>query len=206
MKNVIKWLHENRKNKRVKGLFKLGFWFLFFLIIFIFLNNGGPGKPVSEKEEKIEENELTNLLNTTSYQFEYTVDDISYKGKYFDNSLILENEECSFYIKEDEVLTNCENSLKPEYKYLFKDSLYNLLSNSELEATTSYKDGKIEYIYINNTFEKPITVKYQVVDKYITKVIINEENEYVITYSQINELEYIVDPSLYPYQINEVEE
>lgn len=204
MKEFFKNFNEVRKNKRIMALIKLGFWFCFFGIIIIFLNIGGTGSKGSVSTPKVEETELTRFLNLESYKFNYQINDQLYTGVYYDNQVLLTYEDKTFYINENIIKANQENLVLPEYEYLFKNKLYDLIYYATLDATTSYKDGRYEYTYINNSLGYDIIVKYEVVDGKISKVKINDNIQ--IEYYDYDNLDFVINEEEYIYQYSDMED
>lgn len=203
MKNLIENYKEFKNNRRKVGLYKLGFWIVFFIFLIILYNI-----PTGSKNETPYNNDSNDVIEKKDgvidkYAFSYKVDGLEYTGTYYENNLEIVGESCSFYLTDDKVFTNKEDCLIPDYTYLNISNLDELRVNLELESTTSYKDGKEEYKYTSENNVKLTYVKNS--DETINADIILEDKEISITYSSFDDVELSFDSNKYLYELKEVE-
>ena len=137
------------------------------------------------------------------YTFSYKIDGIEYTGTYYEDNMEIIGDTCSFYLSDDKVYTDKEGCLIPDYTYLNINNLDELRLNLELDATTSYKDGKEEYKYTSENNICLIYIKNS--DKTIDANIVLEDKEISITYSNFDDVELSFDSNKYLYELKEVE-
>lgn len=139
-------------DKRTKALIKLGLWFLFFAIFFIFIgimslfnNESSTNNNLEKETEKVQANipgMLENLINS-NYTFEYVVTDennitYSYNGS-------KENEEIKGYYENNNGIT----------KFIVKNNIvYKINGTEEIEDNTIVNDTDKKLFDLNNILSK----------------------------------------------------
>ena len=206
MNEIIDKYKEFKNNRRNVGLVKLGFWILFFgIIILIAAMPTKHHSTVPSNNNKEDENEVIND-SKTNYYFSYKINGQSYTGFYIDNNIILANDYISFYITNDDILMDKEDGVIPDYTYVNINVFYELMHKSELESTTSYKDGKEEYKYINKENDVETFITYiENTDESIDVIISKEDNMIEIHYFDFDKVENDIDKEKYTYSLKEVE-
>ena len=201
MKDLIEKYKEFKTDRRKVGLYKLGFWIIFFVFLIILYNI-----PTGSKKTKTynnNDNIDTQEEIMDKYAFSYKVNDIEYTGTYYENSIELISDTCSFYLTDDKVYTNKEDCLIPDYTYLNINNMEELRNNSELESEKSYKDGKEEYEYTSENNLKLTYIKNT--DNTINADMVLEDKEISIYYYDFNKVELSFDSEKYLYELKEVE-
>lgn len=204
MKEYIEKYKEFKQNRRQVGLIKLGFWIVFFgVILLIYLIPTGGHKTVYTPNADAPKDEQ-NIVS--SYAFEYTINGKKYTGLYNGNIELI-GEDGSFFIQRDKILMDKEDAVLPDHTYTNIHKLDNLIASSELEATTSYKDGREEYKYINKENDNETIITYtKNSDETIDAHLEYSDNIVDIHYYDINKIELKLDEEKYIYELKEVED
>lgn len=199
MNNFFNNFNKFRENRRAVGFSKLGFWVVFFGIIFLiiaFSSNKNSSLMPTDGNKK-EQKEIKNEIN--SYNFEYNYNGQKYMGTYTKNEIEIIGDDISFYIKDNEIFTSKKESVVPDYEYLDIHNLQKKIKDLEADSTTKYKDGKLEYTYnLNN-----LTIKYIDNADNTFRAIINDlDSDLEIYYYNINEAVLNIDGQIYKYRYN----
>ena len=206
MKEYLERYKEFSENRRRMGTIKLSFWVIFFgilLLIYYFPSNSNK-KHIPPKTENKEEQQED--IKITNYSFNYTLNEEIYSGYYYEGNIELIGEKYSFYITDNKILSNQEDAIMPDYTYLDINKVNDLIENSELEATTSYKDGKEEYKYINTSDNEKIIINYMSNnDDTINVHLEYNDNDIDIYYYNINKTNITFEENKYIYELKEVE-
>lgn len=191
---------EFKSNRRLVGTIKLVFWLIPITIIIIMSHSHSPktGTPTPVTPEK--KDYLTNLSEMTYFKFDYELDDIKYEGKFADNAITLYNEKANYLIKYDKVYYEKKDKNLYNYKYIYPKNIHDLVSLSELDSTTSYKDGSVEYNYISSSEDEYISLKIRVYDELVRWVEIEDNNNKIkISYYDVGD-EFVIDESIYKFE------
>lgn len=75
MKEKYKKWKEWMQNPRYRALAKLGWWIIFFVIVYFIVISHSPGKLYGggDEEAKVSNDEIENYVNMTSYEYEYSL-------------------------------------------------------------------------------------------------------------------------------------
>lgn len=181
MKKYIEIFKEVRGNKRKKALFSLILWFVFFLMLFALIGRPPENLTVNDYSTKnsnsitstgssinnynlmenfefsylieITENNVSDVykVNGTYYDGKYyfTIDNINY---YLDNNVVYIVNEIDKQLQEFSSIDTKNILNRFDVTLLTKSSIYTMITSSEEETKTSYKDGTIvkSYIYTNH--------------------------------------------------------
>lgn len=204
MKEYIDKYREFKKNRRAVGFTKLGFWVIFFGIMFLlyFIPTGSHNTSYTPENDIPKEDE--NIIS--NYAFDYTINEKKYTG-FYNGNIELVGDDSSFFIQKDKVLMDKEEALLPDYTYTNIHKLDALKEKSELDATTSYKDGREEYKYINKENDNETKITYtKNTDGTIDAHIEYSDNIIDIHYYDINKIDLKLDEEKYIYELKEVED
>ena len=182
MKKIKEFLKEVRSDKRKKGLFSLGLWFLFFVFVFLLLGNPRDSyenyyKQQSKLEEEdvnntkvqLLENSLENYNNMSNYEFSYNID-ISINninkthiltGTFYDNKYYLEMNNIKYYIDGNNIYIVDINN-----KLLKKISKFNV---DILDISTILKDNLYTMIKSSEEISSKSYVDKSIVREYLYK-------------------------------------
>ena len=205
MKELIEKYREFKKNRRTVGFAKLGFWIIFFGIMFLLyaIPTGSNNTSYTPSDDEVPQEDKSVI---SSYAFEYTINEKEYMGSYNGNTELI-GEDGSFFIQKDKILMDKENVIIPDYTYTNIHKLDSLIEKSELEATTSYKDGREEYKYINKDNNNETIIIYtKNSDETIDAHLEYNDNVVDIHYYNINKIELKLDEEKYIYELKEVED
>lgn len=184
MKEKLEKYKELKKNPRYNALFKLGGWFIFFLILGILGKVAGEFKEITPTDNtpeiKTTYNEIkTNLLNNNlkiklnikkdiEYIIEGTIIENIFEGTLeYEDSLYkinIENENLYILNKEEKTLDE-ELPLIININYIFPKEIFNLTKDE---------------LPIKNQIEEETSYNYKINDKEIS-IYIKEEEIYKIT-------------------------
>ena len=207
MKELIDKYNEFKSNRRRVGATKLGFWVIFFTVIILFcLTPRGGGSSSSSTPIKDNNDDKKDAEIIANYNFDYTINNVIYKGTYDNNIIELIGDDASFYITNENKFADKENAILPNYEYVNINAFNDFKNISELEYQTSYKDGKEEYKYINKLNDTETNITYiENTDDTIDVFISNEYNLIEIHYYNFSKAELKIDLDKYTYEIKEVE-
>lgn len=190
MKNFFEIVRGIYHNKQKRAIFSLVVWFLFFVIVFALIGKPPKEVPITYYEkESVGNIALKNYKNMKSFEVNYKVeinqnnkiDTYTITGTYFNDKYYLTNQEINLYSKEGNVyvvddnlkeITPYTNTLNDFYRVdlqiLLKDNLYTIITSSEEESKTNYKDGT-----------KTTNYKYSTSDGKTILISVNEYNNII---------------------------
>lgn len=219
MKKYLEYIKEIRKDKRKSAITSLVLWVLFFVVI-ISLAGGTPKDiTIRTSDEDTKESLKTSIDNykdmnsyDVNYLVETNVNNYTLNSTYYDGKNYYIYNTDNYYLDNDVLyyVDNTNKQLKKininnnsvfdiiDIKLLTKESLYTIITSSEEESKTSYKDGKIvrNYIYTTSDNRK----------MYITTTEINNTiNTIVIDYKEYFNTGYTILKVTCNYQnINDI--
>ena len=201
MKDFLeKYNNLKQNNRRVVGFSKLGFWIVFFGIIILMAMSSSGTTTSNNNHENQNINDDTSI---SSYHFEYILNNQKYTGNFLNGKIELIGEGVAYYILDDKILTDNLDSIIPNYDYLNKNKINELIDKLEAETETSYKDGRVEYTYISKHNDDPMTIKYiKNPDKTINFIIDYALNHMEINVSDIDDKNINIDEAKYVYEYN----
>lgn len=148
------------QNKRYRSLIILGLYGIFFIFVFMFLNNN-QSEPLPEMVKEEPKTTLENYRDLNNYQFILEINEIkdkeeadySYNGKTNDEITLINDK---FFLKTNVIYEIVNNQIKPLEASLvdinlFKlkpANLYELINLGELNYETKFADESIEKSYL----------------------------------------------------------
>ena len=191
-----------------RGLMRLGFWFLFFLVIFGGLKiNGIIHHSNDVKEDQTAKKQISNI---DSYLYNYQIitdmNTINISGTYYKgidafnlNNIRYYIKDNKYYLVENKSEVNVDLPLI-EYQY---NNIYNLIKDKQYESKTEYKDGSIEkkYIITSNDYnfyyktDYPYTGNINMIVKEKDNNMINVMIDYSAYYIEFNNYQVIINYS-----------
>ncbi len=171
-------LKEMWKNPQKKALIKLGLWFAFFALTFIFLSiaslfNNNSNKNIDKKNYDITEEVVANIpkmlekLISSNYTFEIKI--INENNVEILNGSVKDKVETGYYEKENDII-----------KYSYHDGNYYILSqNNEIENNELIKEEYIYNISLSNIYNTIKTYEF-------SNEAIKNQNEYTYDISENN--------------------
>lgn len=205
MKKYLEYIKEIRKDKRKSALASLVIWILFFVLVISCVGRTPKDitiKTDTEEKEEIITNSLDNYKNMNSYDVSYLVEtnvnNYTINGTYYGekNYYIYDNN--NYYLENDILyyVDNINMQLKKlnidnnsvfsiiDIKLLTKDSLHTIITSSEEESKTSYKDGKVVKNYIYTTSDnRKMYITTTEKDNIINKIIIDYKEYFNTNYT-----------------------
>ena len=191
---------EFKSNRRLVGTIKLIFWLIPITIIIIISrgHSTGTGIPTPAAPEK--KDYLTSLSEMTYFKFDYEINGVKYEGNFADDIITLSNEKANYLIRYDKVYYEKKDKNLDNYKYIYPKNIRDLVSLSELDATTSYKDGSIEYNYISSSEDEYIYLKIRVYEELVRWIEIEDKNNKIkISYYDVGD-DFVIDESVYKFE------
>jgi len=162
MKKLFEKIKEIKKMPRGNAILFFGFYFVFFLIVFLLLNTGS-GKPITSNDYKINKaySFNTNYLQENNYSFDYTIslDDIKYKysGKRNGDVSSFNFNERKYYSNKDNYLVYQDTWIKSDNPFVVDEMFVNaneiikLIELAAYESKTEYDSGKKIYNFLIST-------------------------------------------------------
>lgn len=203
MKKYLEYIKEIRKDKRKSALASLGIWILFFVLVISCVGKAPKEITIrTDKEEEIITNPLDNFKNMKSYDVSYLVEtnvnnytiNSTYHGGnnyyiYDNNNYYLENDilyyvdNINMQLKKFNIDNNSVFGII-DIKLLTKDSLHTIITSSEEESKTSYKDGKVVKNYIYTTSDnRKMYITTTEIDNTINKIVIDYKEYFNTSYA-----------------------
>ena len=192
---IIETYKDIKSKPRLHGLIRLGLWLIPIVIICIIFR-GGTAQHISDSSPKTKTDYLSNLENLEVFKFNYSIDDNTFEGLFYKNTIILKNDSNNFLIKDiyyekmDYELNNIE--------YIYPLNIVNRIKNMEIYSTTNYNDESIEYNYIDDTFKISLRVKNEILYK---TTIEENDNKIIIEYYDHGNSDFIIDEDKYQNKI-----
>lgn len=223
MKKFIEILKDIYGDKRKKALFSLCLWVLFFVVVLTLIGKPPSEIPVSSYNSNSNENSyatkaLNEYKNMKNFDVEYKIDinqnnkldTYILSGIYFDGKYYLSQQGVNYYVLDNKVYV-VDDTLKEMNPYikddlsitfnrvdiniLLKDNLYTIISSSEEESKTNYKDGTIvtNYIY-KESGGKTIGISVSEYNNIVNSIVLDFSKYYLydykvsITYKNINNI------------------
>ena len=199
MKNVKEFQKKLNENPRLKAIFKLGIWIIFFIVVFLVATLISLLNPKSTKTNTTKTNPITKLekIAKSNYEYEYIINvdgtKITLAGDQY-NGIYRGYKETSDGIIKYQHENNHSYQIVGDY-FEPIDNIYgninmgltDLASVIELIRNYDYKIEDNNYIY--DIGLRRVMVNF---DNKVTNVVISEEgNIYSLTYKNVNNVEEI---------------
>lgn len=199
--NLLKKYKEIRKDPQKRAWVILGFYFIFFLVLIIFIRvgssvNRGSGRYSNYQNGTNIKYNLSEIING-NYQFNYNINldnnIYSYTGSCNNYNCLFNSNNINYYKNHDlyfihnSIWSKCDNPIK-FYQFMEIDNISRNLKNSYLDSTTNYETGDYEYkLFIStNSLDKIIfntNTDYDEIPNNITLRTNSSNSVYKINYN-----------------------
>ncbi len=205
-KTKLEIIKELWKNPKTHAIIVLGFWLIFIGILILFLKISSITKETAVNPESV--SPLDKFNKMTSYEFNYTANDLSLNGLYYQDKYLLYLDNQKYYKSNAlyKISDNIELSEEIEILKLNNKMLYNLIKDITPVQNNEYNSYLVPLMNFIKEYENINVTDYNlatyniVVNVYqkndtINKVIIDLTNYY--KYKQLNIDSYILNISYY---------
>lgn len=194
----MKYINEIReflKDPKKKAITQLGLYFIFFVFVFLLLNNADGVDPTSPVKKKESATTIYKEMTGYTYKVTYTsmerVDVI--EGTYYDNKSLFTYNNFKYYLEDSLYIIDNDSYSMASIEYniskIFSKNLYTIFEKLKEESKTTYTDGTIvtnyildsneAYKYLNDLesdYSNKVSVSITEKDDIITKVSFNLVN------------------------------
>lgn len=211
--NNLKKIRESLKDPKKRSLTILGFYFIFFIFVFAFLNTAE--RPAIVTSEPKEKTPFEYYSDMTGYNYKTTYTNINkidiIEGSYYDNKSIFTYNNIKYYYEDSLYVIDNDTYYLGNIEYniskIFSNNLSSLIEYLEEESKTSYKDGTIitnytidsnmiyNYLYgLESTYNNFVSVSITENENKIHKIVIDLTNlglnltKIEVEYSYLNEI------------------
>lgn len=198
-------LKENLQNPRTKGLMFFGFYFIFFIVLFIMLGSSQDNNLNGNEQSTTDINFQFNLINKQNYHFQYKIEEDNIttvfegdKNTTKENVMKTINEEQTEYFNQDGIfLEKKENDwVLSSTPYLFSEFLdvkeiNRFVKNSTFISKTEFSNQEVCYQYQISTTTLVSLLEEKDID-------LGDEANVISLYVKNNEV-YKIELALSPY-------
>ena len=195
-------IKEIFKDKQKRAIIILAIYFIFFIFLSISIRSNYKTPDTDNKIHIINNNYAPEKIELDSFNFEYKIMKdgqlYTYKGKEYKNKQLFTYNDIEYYEENDKFYKKIDNSWEETNnpyiynEYLDFNLLNKILSKSEYNATTTFKDGKtaISYkMYLNETITDntmTLTSKNNILEKI---EIALDKDSLILEFSNQNQIE-----------------
>lgn len=209
--NNLRKVRESLKDPKKRSLTILGFYFIFFIFVFAFLNTAErPATIQSDNKTPID-----HYSNMKGYNYKITYTNINkvdvIEGSYYDNKSIFTYNNMKYYFEDSLYVIDNDTyylgSIEYDVAKIFSNNFSTIINNLEEESKTTYKDGTIitnytvdsnmiyNYLYgLDSTYNNLVSVSITEKENEIHNIVIDLTNlglnltKIEVEYSYLNEV------------------
>ena len=211
--NNLRKVRESLKDPKKRSLTILGFYFIFFIFVFAFLNTAE--RPATIQSDNQEKTPIDHYSNMKGYNYKITYTNINkvdvIEGSYYDNKSIFTYNNMKYYFEDSLYVIDNDTyylgSIEYDVAKIFSNNFNTIINNLEEESKTTYKDGTIitnytvdsnmiyNYLYgLDSTYNNLVSVSITEKENEIHNIVIDLTNlglnltKIEVKYSYLNEI------------------